>query len=97
MYAINFDHTDGRILSVTTEEFLAPGMTLVEELPEGDVSDYRIVDGEYVYDPLPRVNPPEEVDVEAELAQLKEENASLREQSDMLLECLLEMSEIVYQ
>lgn len=92
MYAINFDHTDGRILSVTTEEFLAPGMVLMEELPEGDVSNYRIVDNEYIYDPLPPE--PEPVD---EIALMQEHINMLQDQNDMLTECIMEMSEIVYQ
>lgn len=28
------------------------GMPIVEELPEGDVYEYRYVDGEYIHDPL---------------------------------------------
>ena len=37
------------------------GMPVVEKLPDGDVSDYLYVDGEYIYDPLPR---PEEIESE---------------------------------
>lgn len=28
-------------------------MTVVDMLPEGDVTDWLFVDGEYIYDPLP--------------------------------------------
>ena len=51
-YALNLA-TDGRILSATYEEFASVGMQTVEELPEGDITDYRYVDGEYIHDPLP--------------------------------------------
>lgn len=56
MYALNLD-TDGRILSATFEEYAPPEQPRVEILPDGDVSDYRYVDGEYVYDPLPKPEP----------------------------------------
>ena len=37
------------------------GVELVDELPEGNLSDYRYQDGEFVYDPLPEPDPvPEE-------------------------------------
>ena len=56
MYALNLD-TDNRILSVTFDEYAPEEQPRVEELPEGDISDYRYVDGEYVYDPLPEPEP----------------------------------------
>lgn len=60
MYSLNFDK-DGRILSacVCLEGF--EYINIVETLPEGNISDYKYVDGEYVYDPLPKPEPqPEE-------------------------------------
>lgn len=51
MYALNLS-TDNRILSATYEQFAAPGQPLVETLPDGNMLDYRYVDGEYVYDPI---------------------------------------------
>lgn len=56
-YALNLAE-DGRILSVTYEKYASEGMPIVEELPEGNVADYRYVNGEYVYDPLPVPEPP---------------------------------------
>ena len=53
MYALNLDN-DGRILSVTYEQYAAPGQPIVDTLPEGDIADWKRVDGEYVYDPLPK-------------------------------------------
>ena len=56
MYSLNLD-TDNRILSacVCLDDF--EYMNIVDVLPEGDISDYRYVDGEYVYDPLPEPEP----------------------------------------
>lgn len=56
-YALNLDD-DGRILSVTYEKYAPAGTPLVGELPEGNVADYRYVNGEYIYDPLPDPDPP---------------------------------------
>jgi hypothetical protein len=44
---------DGRILSATFEQFATEATVLVDALPEGDISDYRYVDGQYVHDPVP--------------------------------------------
>ncbi len=52
MYALNLS-ADNRILSATFEQFAAPGQPLVEALPDGNICDYRYIDGEYVYDPIP--------------------------------------------
>lgn len=56
MYALNLD-TDGRILSacVCLEGFEYDNK--VETLPDGDVTDYKYIDGVYVYDPLPEPEP----------------------------------------
>ena len=51
-YALNLAE-DGRILSVTEEEFAAPENVIVDTFPEGDVYEYRYVDGEYIHEPLP--------------------------------------------
>ena len=53
-YALNLAE-DGRILSVTYEEFAPADAVLVEEFPE-NVTDYRYVEGEFIYDPLPMPN-----------------------------------------
>lgn len=56
MYALNLD-TDGRILSacVCLEGFEYDN--IVETLPDGDVTDYKYINNEYVYDPLPEPEP----------------------------------------
>ena len=33
------------------------GMPVVETLPDGDVTDYKYIDREYVYEPLPKPEP----------------------------------------
>ena len=44
---------DGRILYATRSEFAFGEVVFVETLPEGDITDYRYVDREYIYDPIP--------------------------------------------
>lgn len=51
-YALNLSK-DGRILSVTYEQYAPEGAVLVDELPEGNLSDYLYKDGKFVHDPLP--------------------------------------------
>lgn len=57
-YALNLAE-DNRILSacVVLENGNYDGMPLVDELPEGDISNYLYQDGQYVYDPLPEPEP----------------------------------------
>ncbi|MCU6756444.1 Uncharacterised protein [uncultured Eubacterium sp.] len=59
LYALNLD-ADGRILSATYETYAAPGMPIVEVLPDGDITDYKYIDGSYVYDPLTKPKPQQE-------------------------------------
>lgn len=57
-YALNLA-TDNRILSVCE---CIEGMEyniVVESFPDGDVSDYRYKNGEFIHDPLPKPEPPE--------------------------------------
>lgn len=57
-YALNLAE-GGRILSATYEKYASEGAVIVDTLPDGDISDYRYVDGEYVYEPLPVEPEPE--------------------------------------
>ena len=34
-------------------------LNLVDSFPDGDVSEYRYVDGEFIHDPLPKPEPQE--------------------------------------
>lgn len=56
LYALNLAE-DGRVLSVTLDKYGAEGQPRVTEFPDDDVSNYRYVDDEFIYDPLP--DPPE--------------------------------------
>lgn len=51
-YALNLAD-DGRVLSVTYEQYAPQDAVLVDSLPDGDLYEYRYVDGEFVHDPLP--------------------------------------------
>lgn len=51
-YALNLA-SDGRVLSATYEKYAPANAVLTNELPEGDISEYRYVDGEYIHDPIP--------------------------------------------
>jgi hypothetical protein len=51
-YALNIKE-DGQILSATYKEYATENMILVDELPEGNIADYKYIDGEYIYNPLP--------------------------------------------
>jgi hypothetical protein len=55
MYALNLAE-DNRILSacVVLPNGNYDGMPIVDTLPDGNLLDYRYIDGEYVYDPLPK-------------------------------------------
>ena len=55
MYALNLD-TDNRILSACTVLAIGnyDGMPIVNTLPDGNITDYKYIDGEYVYEPLPK-------------------------------------------
>lgn len=58
MYSLNLGE-DNRVLSVCP---CLDGQTyenIVSSFPDGDVTDYRYVDGEFIHDPLPKPEPPE--------------------------------------
>lgn len=57
MYALNIDTETNRILSATYSQYAPPTQPRVDTLPEGNITDYLYVDGEYVYDPLPEPEP----------------------------------------
>lgn len=51
-YALNLAE-DGRVLSVTYSKYAPEDAPRVDELPEGNIADYRYMDGEFIHDPLP--------------------------------------------
>lgn len=58
MYALNLAE-DGRVLSATFPQYAPEDAVIVELLPEGDIYEYRYVDGSFVHDPLPVPEQPE--------------------------------------
>ena len=103
MYALNLAE-DGRILSATYPEFAPDDAVIVENLPEGDISEYRYVNSKYVHDPLPKPEQPVPTPSQEErIAELEAENKNLTAQIDALSfqldfqeECLVEMASIIY-
>ena len=89
-YYISLD-ADNRINVLTVnqqsdEQFL---FDFPEDFDEGDIINYKIVDGVLVRDEFvyPEIEPQ---------PTLEEQVAELRAENEMLMSCLLEMSEIVY-
>ena len=84
-YALNLD-TDGRILSATFEEYAAADAVVVDELPDGDISDYLYINGEHVHSPLPKIEfaeQPTQLDrIESQLAYL----AMMTDNAEILME-----------
>lgn len=68
MYALKLDDCC-RILHVTTEAFATEDHIIVEQLPEGDTSEYRYENGEFVFDPQEKtVSEPTRLDtIEAQI------------------------------
>lgn len=57
-YALNLAE-DGRVLSATYPQYAPEDAVKVDALPEGDIYEYRYVDGEFIHDPLPKPEEPE--------------------------------------
>ena len=71
-YALNLAE-DGRILSATFEEYAAAGLPLVDILPEGNIADYKYIEGAYISEPLPKPDPPQSYrTIEERLATLEQ-------------------------
>lgn len=58
MYALNLGEY-GRILSTCIVLPDRHYEIIVDELPDGNIYEYRYVDGEYIHDPLPVPGQPE--------------------------------------
>ena len=85
-YAIVMDENK-RIRFATLSRFAQRDAVPVDALPEGDIRNYRYEGGRFVLDPLP----------EQESGQTNEERlAALEAQNEMLVQCVLELSELVY-
>ena len=53
MYSLNLAE-DNRILSVCVCFEGIEYNNVVDSFPDGDITDYKYIDGSYVYDPLPK-------------------------------------------
>lgn len=82
MYALNLAD-DGRILSATYPQYAPDDAVIVEALPEGNIVDYLYVDGQYVYEPLPR---PEVHNLPTQLDRIEAQVAYTAMMTDTLLE-----------
>ena len=58
MYGLTLDK-DNRITDVGIYAVYPKNAIIVDTLPDGDPMDYLYIDGQYVYDPLPVVEPEE--------------------------------------
>ena len=88
MYSLNLSNqTSGRVLSVTESHFAPEWQPQVASFPN-NVTDYLYENGEFIYDPI---------EVEEQPPTPEERISALEEQNEMLLECILEMSELLYE
>lgn len=55
-YALSLDETN-RVTSYTFDKYADGEAIIVDTLPDGNVTDYKYIKGEYVYDPLPKPEP----------------------------------------
>lgn len=73
MYAINLND-DNRVLRATISGYADAESIIVDNLPDGNLPDYKYVDGEYVYDPLPEPEEPPAVETVEEKIERVEAN-----------------------
>lgn len=84
MFALNLNN-DKRILSACVVLPSTPEtMPRVDTLPDGDVTDFLYVNGEYVYDPLPA--PPEPEPYPSDFDRLEAQVTYTAMMTDTLLE-----------
>lgn len=85
--------TEGRLISYADAGFHCGEGEILAEIPDGfepdKIMDYKYANGVIVYDPLPAGEDNDVPTMDERMTELEAQNA-------MLLECLLEMSEIVY-
>lgn len=66
MYVLNIDNETNRILSAAIMSYPPIDAVLVGMLPDGNIVDYLYINGEYVHDPLPVIEPeihPSQLDI----------------------------------
>ncbi len=95
VFSLNLDK-NGQILSSTFSAF-APNGVLVPSLPDGDIADYKYINGEFVLEPLPKPEPPAPTQTTDErLKTLESKNGALTTSNQFLEDCIAEMAGIVY-
>lgn len=80
MYAFHLDK-DFRILSITDERFASLDDIILDSKPQGDFNDYKIINNEFIYDPLPTPIVPPEISITERLNDIE---SALCEIVDML-------------
>ena len=91
MYALNIETATSRILSacVVLPKGNYDGMPFVDVLPDGNIYEYRYIDGEFVHDPLPEPEPPEQpeepADLESRVSTLETDSTEMKNAIDALL------------
>lgn len=84
-YALNLDKDTGRVLSATKEQYAPATVVKVDELPEGNLYDYRW-NGGFIYDPIPKEPQPEPTPtLEDRVGNLEIDSADMKEALDMIL------------
>ena len=58
-YGLIIDENN-RIISAVAQRYASADAIIVDKLPDGKYTDYLYVDGEFIYDPLPAPEQPEE-------------------------------------
>lgn len=95
-YSLNLSD-DGRILSVTFQEYAPKNYPVVSDLPSGDTYDYLYVDGEFIYSPTGTI---EKENTIKRIEELKRELANTDYNILKIVEgaaTLTEMAEIISQ
>lgn len=83
MFALNLGE-NGRVLSATLPEYAPSTQPQVESLPEGDLYEYRYVDGDFIHDPLPEQE--EETPTPTQLDRVEAQTMYTALMTDTLLE-----------
>lgn len=52
LFALNIDPQTHRILSATFPQYAGADATIVDYLPEGDISNYLYINGGYIFSPI---------------------------------------------
>lgn len=60
-YGLVLDENN-RIIDAPVQRYAPEGAIIVDALPDGDYTDYMYINGEYVYDPLPKPEQPEPIE-----------------------------------